>query len=33
MIVIDNLSIIGSSNFTDEYSGCKYGINSFIDIN
>ena len=33
IMVIDDVSIIGSSNITDEYSSKKYGLNLFKDIN
>lgn len=33
LTIIDDQSIIGSSNIADEYSGSKYGENMFIDIN
>jgi len=33
MVIIDETSIIGSANITDEYSSYKYGVNMFLDIN
>ena len=33
LIAIDDTYYVGSSNFTDEYGGSKYGSNHYWDLN